>query len=183
MGLALALPVATWLIALLAPQPASLYQKGAIVLGLLLAILAFAFRLSNLLPVYAAHAHLMLTYALYAGAFAARTTGWPTLWALLVLVAAAGVLWWLWRSLAELRESILLYALLLLLALWQALEMAVQQPAEIAAWAALVGMAIICLAALLEAQARFRPIRSGWGAAALPLLLIGHFAVAWSVWA
>lgn len=182
MGLGLALPAAAWLTAMLAPAPVSLYQKGAVVLGLILAFLALSLRLSKFLPNYAAHAHLLLTYALYATAFAAVTVGWPTPWAMIVVLSAVGLMAWLWPRLAELRESVLIYAGILLLGIWQAFELASQQPAAPAAWAGLLGMLLICAAAFLEAQARFRPTQPPLTAAVLPVLTLGHLAVAWSVW-
>ncbi len=182
MALGLLLPGVAWLIAMLAPQPENMYQKGAIALGLIVAFLALALRLGKYLPAYVSHAHLVVSYALYATGFAARTTGWPTPWALPAIVASVGLFIWLWPYLAELREGVLVYGIVLLLALWQAIEMAVQYPDEVAGWAALIGMVLVCIAAVFEVQARFRPLRPGLVIAVVPILVIGHFAVAWSVW-
>jgi hypothetical protein len=173
---------ATWLVALLTPAPGNLLYKGAVVLGLLLALLALLLRHSQFLPGYVAHAHLLLTYALYALAFSAQTSGWPTPFAL-ILMAVAGLLYaWLYPTLFELWSTVALYTLLLFLASWQALELAVQQPSGWMGWAALTGMLLATVATLLEAQARFRAIRPTWAAAALPLFLLSQLAIAWSVW-
>jgi len=182
LGLSLAPLAAAWLVALLTPAADNLLYKGAVVLGLLLTLLALALRQSNFLPSYAAHAHLLITYALYALAFSAQTSGWPTPLAL-ILIAAAGLLYyWLYPSLSELWSSVAVYALLLFLATWQALELAVQQPGAWIGWAALTGMLLATIATLLEAQARFRAFRPTWATAAVPLFLIAQLAIAWSVW-
>lgn len=171
-----------WLVALLTPASDHVFYKAAVVLGMLLALIALALRSSGLLPSYVAHAHLVLTYVLYTYAFASQTSGWPTPFALL-LVAAAGLLYyWLYPSLAELWSSVAGYALLIFLATWQALELALQQPDTWMGWAALAGMLLVTLATLLEAQARFRQFRPAWSAAALPVFLLAQLAIAWSIW-
>ena len=171
-----------WLVALLTPSPDGLFYKGAVVLGLLLAILGFVLHRSGLLPTYVAHAHLVLTYTLYAYAFASQTRGWPTPWALLLLAAAALLFWWLYPALAEVRSSVAIYGALVWLATWQALELAVQQPDSFMGWLALGGMILATLALLLEAQARFKQWRPAWHTAALPLFLVAHLVIAWSTW-
>jgi hypothetical protein len=182
LALSLAPLAAAWLVALLTPASGNLLAKGAVVLGLLLALLALLLRQSKFLPDYAVHAHLLLTYALYALAFSAQTSGWPTPFAPL-LVAAAGLLYiWLYPALFELWSAVALYALLLFLASWQALELAVQQPSDWMSWAAFAGMFLAVVATLLEAQARFRAFRPTWAAAALPVFLLSQLAIAWSVW-
>lgn len=175
--------VVAWLIALLTPPSDHLFYKAAIVFGLLLAIIGIALYQSRFLPVYVAHAHLLLTYTLYAYAFASQTSGWPTPFALILLVVAAGIYYWLYPTLAELWPSIAVYALVLLLATWQALELAVQQPTSWMGWVAFGGMILAVVAALLEAQARFRPLRSAWGSASLPVFLLAQLCIAWSIWA
>jgi uncharacterized membrane protein YhhN len=182
LALCLAPLAAAWLVALLPPASGNLLYKGAVVLGLLLALLAVLLDQSKFLPGYVAHAHLLLTYALYALAFSAQTSGWPTPFAL-ILPAVAGLLYtWLYPTLFELWSAVALYALLLLLASWQALELAVQQPSGWMGWVAFAGMLLAVVATLLEAQARFRALRPTWAAAALPVFLLAHLAIAWSVW-
>jgi hypothetical protein len=99
LGLNLAPLVVAWLVALLTPASDNLFYKAGVVLGLLLALIAIAFRDSSLLPSYAAHAHLLLTYALYALAFGSQTSGWPTPLALLLIIAAALLYYWLYPAL------------------------------------------------------------------------------------
>lgn len=183
LGYTLAPLAAAWLVALLTPTPTNLFFKAAVVLGLLLALIGVALHASKLLPGYVTHAHLLLTYTLYAYAFASQTSGWPTPLALLLLVIAALLYYWLYPKLAELWSSAAIYALLLFLATWQALELVVQQPGVWTSWAALTGMLLAALATMLEAQARFRRLRPTWASAALPVLLLAHLAIAWSVWA
>lgn len=174
--------VLAWLVALLTPASEHLFYKAAVVLGLLLALIALLLRVSGFLPIYAAHAHLVLTYVLYAYAFSSQTSGWPTLWAILLIAAAGAIYYWLYPTLYELWSSAAFYGLLIFLATWQSLELAVQQPATWMGWAALAGMILIVIATLLEAQARFRPLRPRWAAAAVPVFLLAQLAIAWSVW-
>ncbi len=181
-GIVLAPLVAAWLVALLSPAGDQTYYKAAILLGMLLALIAAAIRISNFLPGYVAHAHLILTYALYGLAFGSATSGWPTPLALVLLAAAALIYYWLYPYLAELWCSVAGYGLLLLLATWQALEMTVQYPLTWVGWAALAGMLLLVAATLLEAQARFRHFRPAWANAAMPVFLLAQLAIAWSVW-
>jgi uncharacterized membrane protein YhhN len=173
---------AAWLVALLSPFADQTFYKGAVLLGMLLALLAAVIRTTEFLPSYAAHAHLVITYALYASAFASETQGWPTPYALLLIAAAGLVYYWLYPRLAELWISVAIYGLLILLATWQALELAVQQPATWTSWVALAGMLMLVAATLLEAQARFRQFRPAWAGAALPVFLLAQLVIAWSVW-
>lgn len=182
LGLILAPLLLAWIVALLTPAADNIFYKGAVLLGMLLALIAIALRASGFLPSYAAHAHLFLTYALYGLAFASQTNGWPTPFAL-VLIAAAGLLYyWLYPTLFELWSWVAIYALLIFLATWQALELAVQQPQTWMGWSALAGMLLLTIATLLEAQGRFRPLRPTWASASLPVFLIAQLAIAWSVW-
>jgi uncharacterized membrane protein YhhN len=181
-GYLLAPLAVAWLVALLPPAGDHLFYKGAVVLGILLALIGVALYISGFLPNYVAHAHLLLTYTLYAYAFASQTSGWPSPFSLILVVAAALIYYWLYPTLAELWESIALYALLIFLATWQAFELALQQPTSLMGWAALVGMLLVAAAALLEAQARFRRFRPNWATASLPVFLLAQLAIAWSVW-
>jgi len=175
------LPIA-WLVALLTPASDNLFYKAAVVLGMLLALLAMLLRISNFLPSYVAHAHLTLTYALYGLAFGSQTSGWPTPLAILLIVAAGLLYYWLYPSLAELWSSVAIYALLIFLATWQALELAVQHPMGWMGWTALAGMLLVTGATLLEAQARFHAFRPTWVSASLPVFLLAQLVIAWSVW-
>jgi uncharacterized membrane protein YhhN len=181
-GLNLAPLAAAWLVALLTPANDNTFYKAAIVLGMLLALIGIALHVSGFLPSYVAHAHLLLTYALYAMAFASQTSGWPTPFALLLILAAGLLYYWLYPTLSELWSSIAVYALLIFLATWQSLELALQQPRGWMGWAALAGMLLVSLAAILEAQGRFRRFRPTWAAASLPVFLLAQLAIAWSIW-
>jgi hypothetical protein len=182
LGLVLAPLAAAWLVALLPPASDNLFYKGAVVLGMLLALLALAFQQSKFLPSYAAHAHLLITYTLYGLAFASQTQGWPTPWAILLIAVAGLLYYWLYPTLFEQWPAVAIYALLLFLATWQALELALQQPNGWMGWAALAGMILAIIATLLEAQARFRPIRPSWAVATTPVFLMAQLIIAWSVW-
>jgi uncharacterized membrane protein YhhN len=185
LALMLAPLAAAWLVALLTPASDHTFYKGAIALGMLLSIIGVALAESGFLPGYVAHAHLLWTYTLYAYAFSSRTSGWPTPFVLLLLIAAGLLYYWLYPSLRELWSSAAIYGLLIFLATWQALELALQQDATSwMGWAALAGMLLITIATLLEAQGTFRPPRARpqWANAALPIFLIAQLAIAWSVW-
>ena len=182
LGLTLAPLAAAWLVALLPPASDNLFYKAAVVLGMLLALLALAFRQSQLLPSYAAHAHLFITYVLYGLAFASQTQGWPTPWAILLIAAAGLLYYWLYPTLFEQWPAVAVYALLILFATWQALELALQQPNSWMGWAALAGMILATIATLLEAQAHFRPIRPSLAVASIPVFLMAQLLIAWSVW-
>ena len=173
---------AAWLVALLTPPSDHLYYKGAVVLGMLLALIAVAMRASNFLPSYAAHAHLVLTYALYGLAFGSQTSGWPSPFALLLFAIAGLLYYWLYPTLAELWSSVAIYGMLMLLAAWQALELAVQQPSAWIGWVALAGMLLATIATMLEAQARFRNFRPTWANASLPVFALAQLVIAWSIW-
>jgi uncharacterized membrane protein YhhN len=173
---------AAWLVALLTPANDNLFYKGAVVLGMLLALLAVALRASQFLPSYAAHAHLVLTYILYAYAFSSQTSGWPTPFVILLLAIGGAIYYWLYPNLIELWSSVVGYALFIFLATWQALELLVQQPSAWMGRAALAGMLLITVAIVLEAQARFRPFRPAWATASLPVFVLAQLAIAWSVW-
>lgn len=173
---------AIWLVALLTPASANIFYKAGVVLGLLLVIIAVAFRDSGFLPSYAAHAHLVLTYALYGLAFGSQTSGWPTPFAILLLIAAGLLYYWIYPSLRELWSTVALYGFLIFLATWQALELAVQHPTSWMGWAALAGMLLGTAAHLLEAQGTFHRLRPTWASASLPVFLIAQLAIAWSIW-
>jgi uncharacterized membrane protein YhhN len=182
LGLATAALLAAWLVALLTPASTNIFYKGAILLGMLLALLAFLVRQSNFLPTYVVHAHLLITYALYALAFASQTSGWPTPWSILLIIVAGLLYYYFYPTLYELWSTAAIYALLIFLASWQALELAVQYPYNWMTWAAFAGMLLLTIATLLEAQARFRPLRPTWLVAAMPVFVIAQLFIAWSVW-
>jgi len=171
-----------WLVALLTPANDNLFYKGAVVLGMLLALIGLALRESDVLPSYVAHAHLVLTYVLYAYAFSSQTTGWPSLFSLILVVAAGALYFWLYPNLREIWVSVTIYGALLLLTTWQALELAVQHPNGWMGWAALVGMLIAVGATMLEAQASFLRLRPSWAFMSAPLFFLAQIAIAWSVW-
>ena len=182
LGLFIAPLAAAWLVALLPPAADHIFYKGAIVLGMLLALIALALRISGFLPSYVAHAFLVITYILYALAFASQTSGWPTPFALILIVAAGAIYYWLYPQLAELWSSVAIYGTLIFLATWQALELAVQRPTAWMGWAALGGMLLVTVATLLEAQERFPRFRPTWANAAIPVFLLAQLAIAWSIW-
>lgn len=174
---------AAWLVALLTPVPERIiFYKACVVLGLLLAVIAIALRGPGLLPSYVSHAHLLFTFALYGLAFGSQTSGWPSPFALILFIAAGLLYYWLFPLMAELKIAIAIYGFLILLATWQALELAVQQPNSWMGWVALAGMLLSVISILLESQTRFRAIRPTWAVGAIPVFLIAQLVIAWSVW-
>jgi hypothetical protein len=179
---ALAAVTLSFLVALLAPEPASAYYKGSILLGLLITLLATVILFSRFLPDYAAHAHLLWVYLIYFTAFSAHTRlQLPVLWVLLI-IAAAGVLYWqLSRFLAEVWGAIMAYGLILALAAWQVLELVAQNSAAPWTWAALAGIVLAISAHTLEAIQRYRHPLTHLPVAQVTFLL-AQTALAWSVW-
>lgn len=182
LGLQIAPLAAAWLVALLTPPTDHIFYKGAILLGMLLSLIGILLRISGFLPSYVAHAHLLLTYALYGLAFASQTSGWPTAWAIILIALAGGLYYWLYPTLRELWSSAAIYGFLIFLATWQALELAVQHPTAWMGWLALAGMLLLTTATLLEAQSTFRGYRPTWETASLPVFLIAQLVIAWSIW-
>ncbi|HMN31670.1 MAG TPA: hypothetical protein PKE45_26210, partial [Caldilineaceae bacterium] len=81
-------------VALLAPTPLDFVHKGAIVLGLILALIAVVFFSLEGTPPVVGFAQMLITYMLYFVASAVLTAwGWPTPWELVVLLIA-GLLYW-----------------------------------------------------------------------------------------
>lgn len=171
-----------WLIALLTPAHDITFYKGAVLMGMLLAIIGLGLHDFDFLPSYVAHAFLILTYTLYAYAFSSQTSGWPSPWTLLLIVAAAAIYYWLYPTLHELWISVAVYALFIFLATWQALELTIQYPTTWMGWAALAGMLLAITATLLEAQGHFLRYRPAWASASLPVFFLAQLAIAWSIW-
>lgn len=172
----------SFLIALLAPQPVSAFYKGSILLGLLITLLATGLLFSHFLPDYAAHAHLLWVYVIYFTGFTAHTRlQLPVPWVLLV-IAAAGILYWqLSRYLAEVWGAIIAYGLILALTAWQALELVAQNGAALWTWAALLGIVLAISAHTLQAIQRYRHPLTHLPVAQVTFLL-AQTALAWSVW-
>lgn len=174
-----------WVAALLVPapnEPINPIVKGALLLGMLLAILAVALWQSGLLPSYVAYALLIITYTLYASALAAAPASRTTLWALLLLIPAALLAYWLHNSLAELWWSALIFALALGLAFWHAFSWVTAAPTQPSAWLALLGVGLLAITHLGQAAVAFRSWRVDWNKAILPLFGLGHVALVWMLW-
>lgn len=179
---ALGVVVASFLIALIAPEPVSPFYKGAILLGMVLTLIAAGLSFSRFLPDYAAHAHLIWVYWIYFLAFTAHTR-WqlPTPWALLILVGLGILYWQLGRALREVWWAVLIYALILALTGWQALELVVQNGAVVWTWAALAGIVLAAGAHTLQAIHSYRRPLTGLPVAQIAFLL-AQTALGWSVW-
>lgn len=174
---------AALLVALLAPLPAGLHYKATLIFGLILTLLALPLIQSRQMPEYVGHAHLLWAYVVYAYGLASLTVwAWPTPWLLLPVAAAAALSWWLFRRLADLRESILFYALILVILLGQAIIWVTQAPAAPPAWLALAALLLVALSHATQAVARFRRTPAVLAASAFPVLLAGQLLLAWSVW-
>lgn len=179
---ALGVVAAGFLIALIAPEPVSPFYKGTILLGLILTLVAAGLSFSRFLPDYAAHAHLIWVYLIYLVGFTAHTR-WqlPTPWALLIVVGLGVLYWQLSRYLREVWWAVLIYALILALTGWQALELVVQNGAAAWTWAALAGILLAVSAHTLQAIHRYRPLTTRLPVAQIAFLL-AQTALGWSVW-
>jgi hypothetical protein len=177
-----AVVASAFVIALLAPQPVSIYYKGAIVLGLALAAVAIGLLLSAALPTYVAHGHLVVVYVLYFTAFASQN-GFraPTLWVLLIVLGLVVLYFLINPKLREEWGAMIAYAVIMALALWQALELLVQAPFALPSLAAFTGMLIVVAVHVLQAWNRYRsPLR--FLPRLLAVMLLAHCLIAWSVW-
>jgi hypothetical protein len=174
---------AALLVALLSPAPPGLNYKAALLFGLILTLLALPLTQSRQLPDYVGHGHLLWAYIIYAYGLASLTAWtWPTPWLLLPLAAAAALYWRLFRHLADLWESILLYTGILVIAIGQAIVWVTQAAAAPQAWLALAALLVIAAAHTTQAFARFRHLPTRLAATAFPVLLAGQLLLSWSAW-
>jgi hypothetical protein len=174
--------IASFTIALLAPEPVGLFYKAAITLGLVVALPATILHVSRFLPAYAAHAHLLLVYLLYFVGFASLTRfPIPSLAVLLPLAGWAIAYFQFSPYLREQWGAVVAYAVILGLAAWQALELVVAQPTAYWSWAALAGMAVLVGTHAVQAVDQFRrPLKAApW---TLVSFFLGQCIIAWSVW-
>jgi uncharacterized membrane protein YhhN len=175
-------PLCLLLVAMLAPQPVSMFYKAAILLGLLASTLAVLFRRLPGMPLYASLAFLCITVPLYAVAFAStHRLSLPTPLILLVIVWAAGLYWVVRAHLHEERYALIGLITLAGLMGWQALEMQVHN-GQVWSSTGLAGALLMGVAGTLLLVDRARkPIR---GAAVLVALVffVSQTLIAWSVW-
>jgi uncharacterized membrane protein YhhN len=177
----LTLALAT-LVALLSPEPVTLFYKGAITFGLLLTLVAVLFLTLPSTPPAIGFAHLLIVLFLYFLAFtSANQTGWPTPWGLLVLVYAGAVYWLLAPRLAELWGAVVSFLVLLAGMLWAAVGMGVQagQPWALAGFAG--ALLLVSAGSVLALHTWRTPLRSAPTVAAL-LFYAGQMLIAWSTW-
>lgn len=114
-------------VAITAPQPVSLFYKGAIILGLILSLVGDIFLM---LPGRLLLAGLMLfliAHIVYIYAFGS-VTHWaiPSPWTLALLLIGGGIYWLLAPHLREMKWPVVIYMAAILLMAWQALEMYTQ---------------------------------------------------------
>jgi uncharacterized membrane protein YhhN len=170
------------LVALLSPSPASVYYKGAIAFGLLLSILSVFFLLTTATPPAVGFGHLFFVHFVYFLAFAGMARlRLPTPWVILTPVYGVALYYQMAPRLYELRSTVIAYLALLLLVVWQALEVWAQTGAG---WAGLgVAGALFVLAAntLLFIDHFRLPIRYGRTLIA-SFFYLGQLLLAWSAW-
>lgn len=172
----------TLVIAFMTPAPVSIFYKAALSLGLILALLANFLRLLPGMPLVVEKAHLLIALTLYMIAFATlHPLKWPTPWLLLLLVGASGIAWLLAPRLAELQISLAIYGVILLLMLWQALEVLVVA-GQLWSWVLFGGALLLVLAEILQGIDRFyQPLRFS-KVAVSGCLLLGQLLLALSIW-
>ncbi len=174
-------PLCLLLVAMLAPQPVSMFYKAAVLLGLLAAILAVLFLRLPGMPLYVSLAFLCIVVPLYAIAFAStHRLSLPTPWLLLIIAWAAGLYWATRAHLHEERYALIGLIVLAGLMGWQALEMRAHNGQ---AWASL-GLAGALLKAS-PARCRSSTARASSSAGSVLVALAFHASqalIAWSVW-
>lgn len=170
------------LVALLAPQPVSLFYKGAITFGLLLALIALLWLTLPNMPPAVGLAHLLVVIFLYWLAFAAASqTRWPTPWGLLVLVYAGFIYWLIAPHLHELWGAVVSFLVLMAGMLWAAIGMGVQagQPWALAGLAG--ALLLVSAGSVLAIHTWRTPGRYAQTVATL-LFFTGQGFIAWSTW-
>lgn len=172
----------TLLIAFITPAPVSIFYKAALSLGLILALLANFLRLLPGTPLVVEKAHLLIALTLYMIAFATlHPLKWPTPWLLLLLVGAGGIAWLLASRLAELQISLAIYGVILLLMLWQALEVLVVA-GQLWSWVLFGGALLLVMAETLQGFDRFyQPLRFS-KFVVTGFVLLGQLLLALSIW-
>ncbi|MCB0111431.1 MAG: hypothetical protein KDE53_36165 [Caldilineaceae bacterium] len=137
--------LAVLLVACIVPTPLTLPYKAAIVLGLLLVLVGTVLHRLLRLPVAVAQTFDLITILLFAAAFASlHPLKWPTPWLLVLMLVGAILYWGIQPKLAELKGTIGLYLVALLLMSWQALEVLVTAPAL---WSWLIAGGVLSLLA------------------------------------
>ncbi|HRW07755.1 MAG TPA: lysoplasmalogenase family protein [Caldilineaceae bacterium] len=137
------------LVACIVPTPLTLPYKAAIVLGLLLVLVGTVLHRLLRLPLAVAQTFDLITILLFAAAFASlHPLKWPTPWLLLLVLVGGGFYEGIQPKLAELKGTIALYLVALLLMSWQALEVLVTAPA-LWSWLIVGGVLSLVAAKLL----------------------------------
>ena len=149
---------------------------------MILALLSNFLRLLPGTPLVVEKAHLLIALTLYMVGFAAlHPLKWPTPWLLLLLVGAGGIAWLLAPRLAELQISLAIYGVILLLMLWQALEVLVVA-GQLWSWVLFGGALLLVIAETLQGFDRFyQPLRFS-KVAVTGFLLLGQLLLALSIW-
>ena len=114
-------------VAITAPQPISLFYKGAIVLGLILSLTGDVFLMLPGRLLLAGLMQFLIAHIVYIYAFGS-VTHWalPSPWKLGLLLIGGGIYWLLAPYLREMKWPVVIYMAAILLMAWQALEMYTQ---------------------------------------------------------
>ncbi len=170
------------LVAMVAPQPVSIFYKGAIVLALLLAVMAEAVMMVRGTATIVAVIFVSLIAVLYLFAFTSQLRwAWPTPWALFIPLILVAVVRFLGPFLGEFWFPALAFMVILALATWMALEQFVQigTPWSVAA---LFGILAVDSAATILGLREFRGGFRGDRLLMLSTYAIGQWLIAVSVW-
>ena len=170
------------LVAMVAPEPVSVFYKGAIVLALLLALLGETVMMVKGTPLMVGVIFVSFCALLYFFAFGSTVDlQWPTPWVLLIVLYVGAVYYLLGSRLGEFWFPGIIFMLLLALATWMALEAFVQvrQP-----WAlvGLVGVVALDGAATLLGVNEFRDGFRDSRLTMLGLYYLAQLLIAISVW-
>lgn len=147
-------------VAITAPEPVSLFYKGAILLGLILSLTGDILLMLPGRLLLAGLVQFLMAHIVYLYAFGS-VTRWaiPSPWGLLLLLIGGLAYWLLARQLRELKWPVVIYMGAILLMTWQALEMFSQVGAlwTLAAWiGALLFVASDAALAYNEFKQKFR---------------------------
>lgn len=170
------------LVAMVAPEPVSVFYKGAVVLALLLAILGEAVMMIKGTPLMVGVIFVSFCAILYFFAFASLVSlAWPTVWALLIPLFVAALFYVFKSSLGEFWFPGIVFMALLALATWMALETAFQVRAT---WAfvGLAGITALDTAAALLGIDQFRGGFRGGRYVMFSFYYMAQWLLAVSVW-
>ena len=170
------------LLAMVTPSPISVFYKGAVILGLLIATFGVVFLTIPDTPLYVGLAHFFVVFFLYFMAFSSQTSlQFPTPWVVLILASGAGIYFLLAPHMREEKGAVIAYIVMLGFVAWRALEMLVQT-GEYWALFAFLGVLLLSIASAVLALDKFRQPILGARFIVPSTYYVGQWLIAWSIW-